>query len=301
MGFCKISIALVSLMVLAVFHSSQAQNSPKDYLIAHNGARAQVGVGPMTRDNKVAAYTQNYVNKKADDCNLVHSNGPYGKNLVEASYGTTEAKDVNLWVKEKPMYDYNSNSCIGGKCGHYTRWFGTTQFTSDALGFSASETKMGFCKISIALVSLMVLVVFPSSQAQNSHRDYLIAHNAARAQVGVDPMTWDNKVAAYAQNYANQRARDCKLVHSNGPYGENIVEASYAITGSESVKLWVKEKPKYDYKSNSCIGGECGHYTQVVWRNSVHLGCARVSCRSGWWFVTCNYDPPGNWIGERPY
>ncbi|CAK9171049.1 unnamed protein product, partial [Ilex paraguariensis] len=178
MGFCKISIALVSLMVLAVFHSSQAQNSPKDYLIAHNGARAQVGVGPMTRDNKVAAYTQNYVNKKADDCNLVHSNGPYGKNLVEASYGTTEAKDVNLWVKEKPMYDYNSNSCIGGKCGHYTRWFGTTQFTSDALGFSAS-------------------VVFPSSQAQNSHRDYLIAHNAARAQVGVDPMTWDNKVAAY--------------------------------------------------------------------------------------------------------
>lgn len=137
--------------------------------------------------------------------------------------------------------------------------------------------------------------------AQNSPQDYLNVHNAARAQVGVGPMTWDGKVEAYAKQYANKRINDCGLVHSGGPYGENIAEASYALTGAQAVKLWVDEKPHYDYKSNSCVGGQCGHYTQVVWRNSVRLGCARVMCKNGWWFVTCNYDPPGNYPGERPY
>ncbi|KAK9904643.1 hypothetical protein M0R45_000535 [Rubus argutus] len=28
---------------------------------------------------------------------------------------------------------------------------------------------------------------------------------------------------------------------------------------------------------------------------------ARVQCSNLWWFVTCNYDPPGNYIGQRPY
>ncbi|KAK2998900.1 hypothetical protein RJ639_023346, partial [Escallonia herrerae] len=45
-------------------------------------------------------------------------------------------------------------------------------------------------------------------------------------------------------------------------------------------------------------GQMCGHYTQVVWRNSVRLGCARVQSNSGWWFIACNYDPPGNYIAQ---
>ncbi|KAK4424274.1 Basic form of pathogenesis-related protein 1 [Sesamum alatum] len=45
--------------------------------------------------------------------------------------------------------------------------------------------------------------------------------------------------------------------------------------------LWVEEKPFYDYLSNSCVGGECGHYTQVMWLNSVRLGCARAQCNDG--------------------
>jgi hypothetical protein len=62
------------------------------------------------------------------------------------------------------------------------------------------------------------------------------------------------------------------------------------------------EKQNYDYNTNSCInGGQCLHYTQVVWSNSVHLGCARVQCTNGWWFVTCNYDSPGNVVGQTPY
>ncbi|CAI0421922.1 unnamed protein product, partial [Linum tenue] len=86
--------------------------------------------------------------------------------------------------------------------------------------------------------------------------------------VGVVNITWDATVAAYAQSYANSRVSDCNLVHSGGAYGENLAKGS----GST-----------------------------VVWRNSVRLGCARVQCANGWWFVTCSYDPPGNYVGQRPY
>ncbi|KAL6270712.1 hypothetical protein ACE6H2_027623 [Prunus campanulata] len=138
---------------------------------------------------------------------------------------------------------------------------------------------------------------------QNSQQDYLNAHNVARKQVGIPNITWDSTVEAYAKNYANSRAADCNLVHSNGTYGESLAKGSGSFTGTAAVNLWVAEKPNYNYTSNSCVEGQqCLHYTQVVWKNSVRLGCARVQCtNNGWWFVTCNYDRPGNYVGQRPY
>ncbi|KAK2987450.1 hypothetical protein RJ640_018587 [Escallonia rubra] len=86
------------------------------------------------------------------------------------------------------------------------------------------------------------------------------------------------------------------------PYGENLAKGSGDFTGKAAVDLWVGEKQYYDYNSNSCASGKvCGHYTQVVWRKSARVGCARVRCNNGWWFITCNYDPPGNYVGQRPY
>ncbi|XP_022149164.1 basic form of pathogenesis-related protein 1-like [Momordica charantia] len=154
--------------------------------------------------------------------------------------------------------------------------------------------------ITILLASLLLFL--SQTHAQNSPQDYLAAHNRARAGVGVGPMVWSDTVAAYAQAYAQERSKDCAMVHSTGPYGENIAAGYYPeFSGADAVKLWVDEKPKYDYASNSCIRGDCGHYTQVVWRTSVRLGCSRVSCPKLSQFVVCNYDPPGNYIGERPY
>ncbi|KAL7601809.1 pathogenesis-related protein PR-1 type [Lactuca sativa] len=155
---------------------------------------------------------------------------------------------------------------------------------------------------------LLLLAIFMGiinfSQAQNSPQDFVNAHNRARAQVGVGPMTWDSRVASFAQNYANQRRGDCRMMHSqNRPYGENLASGSgFVMTGVDAVNMWVGEKADYDYNSNTCAPNKvCGHYTQVVWSNSVRLGCARVQCNNGAWFVTCNYDPPGNYVGQKPY
>jgi pathogenesis-related protein 1 len=143
--------------------------------------------------------------------------------------------------------------------------------------------------------------------AQNSAQDFVNPHNAARAAVGVGPVSWDENVAAFARSYAARRQGDCKLVHSGGGpnhYGENLFWGGGSDwTASDAVGLWVGEKPNYDYNSNSCAAGKvCGHYTQVVWRKSTAIGCARVVCNNGGGvFITCNYNPPGNYAGERPY
>ncbi|KAI5640717.1 hypothetical protein M9H77_00428 [Catharanthus roseus] len=78
-------------------------------------------------------------------------------------------------------------------------------------------------------------------------------------------MKWDNHLATYAFNYANKQKHNCpKLVHSGGPYGENLAAGTGDFSGKQAVNMWVAERKYYHYGSNSCRGGVCGHYTQVV-------------------------------------
>ena len=75
-----------------------------------------------------------------------------------------------------------------------------------------------------------------------------------------------------------------------------------SFSGVAAVNMWVDEWVNYDYNSNTCYPGTmCGHYTQMVWRNTLRVGCARVQCNSRWYFVICSYDPPGNWAGQWPF
>ncbi|XP_023536093.1 basic form of pathogenesis-related protein 1-like [Cucurbita pepo subsp. pepo] len=84
--------------------------------------------------------------------------------------------------------------------------------------------------------------------AQNAPHDYLALHIYARAQVGVGPMQWSNTVAAYAQAYAEKRKGDCAMIHSIGPYGENIAAGYYPeFTGADAVKLWANKKKEASY------------------------------------------------------
>ncbi|KAJ3706113.1 hypothetical protein LUZ61_009818 [Rhynchospora tenuis] len=163
--------------------------------------------------------------------------------------------------------------------------------------------------VAFGFAFLVVLAMINACLAQNSPQDYVNAHNTARSAVGVGGVTWDSTVQAYAQNYANQRKGDCQLIHSGGPYGENLyggyIAGGYGkdYSGVDAVNAWVSEKQYYDYNSNSCAQGKvCGHYTQVVWRSSTKIGCAKVMCdNNNGFIITCNYSPPGNYVGQKPY
>jgi pathogenesis-related protein 1 len=131
--------------------------------------------------------------------------------------------------------------------------------------------------------------------------DILAAHNAVRSRIGIPPLKWSARLADQAQGWANRLLAENRFVHRpDNKYGENVFE----ITGTNAspahvVYEWDAEAADYDYAANKCRK-VCGHYTQLVWAATKTVGCgvARNARREVW---VCNYDPPGNYIGKRPY
>jgi pathogenesis-related protein 1 len=143
--------------------------------------------------------------------------------------------------------------------------------------------------------------VFLAANCVAQSTDMLAAHNAVRARVNVPPLRWSDKLADVAQGWANRLLVSRRFAHRpDSEYGENLYEIEGArATASQVVRMWDSESQQYDYASNTCRK-VCGHYTQIVWAATKQVGCgvARDSRREIW---VCNYDPPGNWIGRRPY
>ena len=74
------------------------------------------------------------------------------------------------------------------------------------------------------------------------------------------------------------------------------------VMPSKVVDSWGGEKGFYDHTSNRCRAGKvCGHYTQVVWRDSTEVGCGMAVCANASQVWVCNYRPPGNYVGQKPY
>lgn len=135
------------------------------------------------------------------------------------------------------------------------------------------------------------------------------AHNAVRCAVqpasgGALPMLeWSSTVAASAQSWADQLAANgCDLQHSSGPYGENLFWGSGSYSPADAVDGWASELSCFTYgEFPGCCSCTCGHYTQIVWRDSRYVGCAVAECGGGGEVWVCQYDPPGNYLGNLPY
>jgi len=148
---------------------------------------------------------------------------------------------------------------------------------------------------------LLVLIAGLGAQTAGWQREMLAGHNAVRARVGLSPLVWSNALAAVAQSWADSLLARGRFTHQRkSPYGENLFE----IRGGEMapaavVNEWAAEAAHYDYRRNRCRG-ECGHCTQMVWRGTREVGCglARGKGREIW---VCEYNPPGNFVGQRPY
>lgn len=132
--------------------------------------------------------------------------------------------------------------------------------------------------------------------------DMLAAHNDIRTRMGVPPLTWSDRLAAQAQEWANELLGQEQFYHRpHARYGENLFEimSHRGASAADVVNVWADEARDYDYRANRCRG-LCGHYTQLIWSGTRELGCAvaREPLHEVW---VCNYNPPGNWMGERPY
>lgn len=143
---------------------------------------------------------------------------------------------------------------------------------------------------------------------------FVNAHNNYRRKVNppaknMPMLVWADDLADNASKWAAK----CQWAHSGTPgVGENIYATSVRndTNPNNAVNSWDAEKSNYNYANNTCApGAMCGHYTQLVWANSKNLGCAIQDCPkinginwpNGGTFVVCQYTPPGNYIGQKPY
>ncbi|MED6211056.1 hypothetical protein PIB30_069914 [Stylosanthes scabra] len=127
----RLQMLLILTSFVSIFSSSclLAQNSPQDYLKVHNVARAAVGVKPLLWDSKLESEANMFVSKHIVEC--IKKKGivvdvEHGRNIASAwRPGYFRGVDaVVLWLSQKPLYNYESNSCIGGDrvtCFAYTQ------------------------------------------------------------------------------------------------------------------------------------------------------------------------------------
>ncbi len=137
----------------------------------------------------------------------------------------------------------------------------------------------------------------------------LDAHNRERQAMGVAPLNWSEPLAASARAWAQHLATTGAFEHAPTddvfPQGENLwagTRDSYAP--EQMVAAWIAEKRNFTpgvFPNNSRTGKveDVGHYTQLIWRATQSVGCARARSRSED-ILVCRYGEAGNWIGEKP-
>lgn len=139
----------------------------------------------------------------------------------------------------------------------------------------------------------------------------LAGHRAARAEIGLPPLAWDDRLAASALAYAQDMARTGRFQHAEQPQGptrqgENLWTGTRgAYRYDEMMGHWVAEKRDFvnlpvPQSSRTGQFGDVAHYTQIVWARSTAVGCAMASnARDD--FLVCRYSPTGNVFGERAF
>jgi hypothetical protein len=130
------------------------------------------------------------------------------------------------------------------------------------------------------------------------------AHNRARAQFGVAPMTWSEELVAGATAHAQHMARTGIYGHDQTPgrrkkQGENLWRGPRGVFSYDiMIGVMVEEAKLFRpgaFPNNSSNGDwhSVAHYTQIVWPTTTEIGCALASSPTTDYFV-CRYAPTGN-------
>jgi len=158
--------------------------------------------------------------------------------------------------------------------------------------------------------------------------DVLAAHNIVREYAGIGPLQWSRDLEQMAVARVHKLANEgCYIKHSpmksrrsvNDFFyvGENLYKViNMDPTGVDIVDAWYAEIEDYTFGrvGKSCVRQRCdhrksppctiGHFTQVMWHDSKHLGCAMAECpdQDKHTFVAvCNYGEGGNKADTLPF
>jgi uncharacterized protein YkwD len=142
-------------------------------------------------------------------------------------------------------------------------------------------------------------------------RTMLVAHATTRALVGVPPLLWSEELAESARLHAEELAASGAFSHEGrfaAPrgVGENLWMGTHGgFTYTEMVGAWMAEAQDYvsaptPHFSRTGLWKDVGHYTQMVWRGTTHVGCA-VAKGAADDVLVCRYAPAGNVLGRAAF
>ncbi|XP_041660841.1 cysteine-rich venom protein-like [Cheilinus undulatus] len=120
-------------------------------------------------------------------------------------------------------------------------------------------------------------------------------------------MSWNSEAAVNAHKWAST----CSMRHSTKGSrkissmgcGENLYMSKQRDTWSDAIQSWYDEVKDWHYGEGSFTGRDVGHFTQVDWYRSNHIGCGMAYCPDSdyTYFYVCHYCPPGNYQLYEPY
>lgn len=155
--------------------------------------------------------------------------------------------------------------------------------------------------LATTLITLISSSAAHAEAGPHSIAEILEAHNAYRTPLGLPPLHWSRALEARAQTWAEHLAEIGQLQHNST--GQNL---AMATEGSQSladlVNLWGNERADYTpgtFPNVSTTGAwqDVGHYSQIIWRDTRAVGCGFAE-GNGDDILVCDYDPPGNIMGE---
>ncbi|KAH6692451.1 PRY1 protein [Plectosphaerella plurivora] len=126
----------------------------------------------------------------------------------------------------------------------------------------------------------------------------LNTHNIYRADHDASSLQWNDSLATSSEEYLDSEGSDddeCPpFEHSRA--GENLAIGYQNVT--QAIEAWGDERDEYNFDDQG-FSTATGHFTQMVWKATTDVGCARKFCAvdgreyEGWYLI-CHYWPPGN-------
>ena len=167
--------------------------------------------------------------------------------------------------------------------------------------------KVAFAAVAIAVPPTAAATAASFAFARQFPPRVLAAHNVVRAQAGVAPLAWDPALGLSAARFAQRLAITNMFQHSDrrarGGTGENLWMGTRGVfTVERMVNDWASERHLFRAGIFPAVAGtrnwaDVGHYTQIIWPTTTHVGCA-IGSNARVDYLVCHYSPTGNVIGR---
>ncbi|KAJ5166821.1 uncharacterized protein N7482_005602 [Penicillium canariense] len=201
-------------------------------------------------------------------------------------------------TSEAPAPAYTANAATSY---FSTAWTSTIEAPSTLATSTASAASSASTEVS-------------TTGATNAYQSLVLYnHNVHRSNHSVSSVEWSADLESSAQTLAARCVYQHDTSIDGGGYGQNI---GYGVDASDVgvmiSNLMYNDEINYFPTPYGAADpsmadfDKWGHFSQIVWKGTTHVGCATVTCNSlgnvdsssALPFTVCNYSPAGNVDGE---